>query len=215
MPDVTDFPGQGKEEGMKNILVVFLLICLAGTGAAQQETLFSKRIHSGGFGGPVVKFSQFNDEFGVLIGGRGGWIINHSFSFGGGGYGLVTDIPAPAPADSLTLGLGYGGLELEYINRSDKLIHFTLQTLIGAGGISCSKEDGDEDEDDDEDDESHSYEAFFIVEPAFNLIVNISPRFRIGFGVSYRFVSNFADDIFNKSSIDGLSGVLTFKFGRF
>ncbi len=112
---------------MKKILVVFLLICLAGIGAAQQETLFSERIHSGGFGGPVVKFSQINNEFGLFVGGRGGWIINHSFAFGGGGYGLVTEISAPAPSDSLTLGLGYGGLELEYINRSDKLIHSQIQ----------------------------------------------------------------------------------------
>jgi len=200
---------------MKKILVVFLLICLAGIGAAQQETLFSERIHSGGFGGPVVKFSQINNEFGLFVGGRGGWIINHSFAFGGGGYGLVTEIPAPAPADSLTLGLGYGGLELEYINRSDKLLHFTIQTLIGAGGISSSKEDEDEDDDGDDDDEHRSYEAFFIVEPAFNLILNVSPRFRIGFGVSYRFVSKFANSVFNDSSIDGLSGVITFKFGRF
>jgi len=198
---------------MKKTLVVFLLLCFAGFVTAQQETLFSERIHSGGFGGPVVKFSQINDELGVFVGGRGGWIINHSFAFGGGGYGLITEILAPAPADSLSLGLGYGGLELEYINKSDKLLHFTIQTLIGAGGISCSK--GDENDDGDDDDENRSYEAFFIVEPAFNLIVNVSPRFRIGFGVSYRFVSNFANNVFNESEIGGLSGVLTFKFGRF
>jgi hypothetical protein len=62
---------------------------------AGDETLFSGNVEHGGFGGPVVKFTQIKDEFGVLVGGRGGWIINHSFVLGAGGYGDSGAIPQP------------------------------------------------------------------------------------------------------------------------
>ena len=29
--------------------------------------------------GPAIRFTQIDGDFGVLVGGRGGWIINHRF----------------------------------------------------------------------------------------------------------------------------------------
>ena len=66
------------------------------------------------------------------MGGRGGWIINHEFVVGGGGYGLSTDILV----DGKKLAMGYGGLELGYVFFSDSLVHFTIHSLFGFGGIS-------------------------------------------------------------------------------
>ena len=34
-----------------------------------------------------MTFTTLNGENAVLVGGRGGWIINHSFVLGGAGYG--------------------------------------------------------------------------------------------------------------------------------
>ena len=39
--------------------------------------------------GPAIRFTQIDGDFGVLVGGRGEWIINHRFVLGGGGYGLT------------------------------------------------------------------------------------------------------------------------------
>jgi hypothetical protein len=55
--------------------------------AQQTETLFDGEVSHGGFGGPVVKFSEIAGSAGVWVGGRGGWIINlselHTISLGG------------------------------------------------------------------------------------------------------------------------------------
>lgn len=107
--------------------------------AQQAETLLSGDIRHGGFGGPVVKIGEIAGSAGVWVGGRGGWIITpndrHSISLGGGGYGLVTDHLSPAETDFYALN-GYGGFELEYTNRSARLVHFTFSSFL-AVAVLC------------------------------------------------------------------------------
>ncbi len=52
-------------------------------GADEAETLLDAGIKTGGFGGPLVKFTEMNDELSVIVGGRGGAIYNESFVVGG------------------------------------------------------------------------------------------------------------------------------------
>jgi hypothetical protein len=78
---------------MKKI-VVLLVFVFTFSAFAQETTLINGEIESGGFGGPVLKVTSINGENAVMIGGRGGWIINHSLVLGGGGYGLVTEVKA-------------------------------------------------------------------------------------------------------------------------
>lgn len=190
---------------MKKIWILVMLL-VATTAWAQEETLFSGKLESGGFGGPVVKMTQFIDKSGILVGGRGGWIINHAFVIGGGGYGLVNEITASN--DSL-LSFGYGGVELEYVHRSNKLLHFTVQTLIGGGSVEYrDKRNKDAQNNDVHDD-------FFIAEPGVNVILNVSKNFRIGLGGSYRYVTGVSFRGLNNSDLSGPSAVLTFKFGSF
>ena len=124
-----------------SMIVAFLTIpaCLA---AQQERTLVSGPIESGGFGGPVLKFTELVEEFGLLVGGRGGWIINHTFVLGAGGYGLANQDNFEFSVDGRVrqLHMGYGGLELEYVNRSHELIHFSVQALVGAGGAEWSRD---------------------------------------------------------------------------
>jgi hypothetical protein len=196
---------------MKTACVV-LLLCVAMLSAfAQEETLINGSIENGGFGGPVLKIGNFNGEAAVLVGGRGGWIINHSFIIGGGGYGLVNNVKAkvPGPYGERYLNFGYGGLELEYVSQSDRLIHFSFQTLIGTGGLSWRDEvvhAGTSDSNTD---------TFFIVEPGVNATLNVAAFFRISGGVSYRFISGVQSPASSSSDLSGPSGVLTFHFGTF
>ena len=61
-------------------LTLGIALCLAALPAwAQQRTLISGDIESGGYGAPVVKISWLNGEAAVVVGAQGGWIINHSF----------------------------------------------------------------------------------------------------------------------------------------
>jgi hypothetical protein len=195
---------------MKRLAVILLLCFITLPLLAQEETLIGGEIESGGFGGPVVKFGSINGESGIFVGGRGGWIINHTFILGGGGYGLTNNVKAKVlgPYGERYLNFGYGGLELEYIAQSDRLIHFSVMTLIGAGGLGWRDESfrGGMNSDSD---------AFFVLEPAAQVNLNVTKYFRLSAGVSYRYVSGVDSPAASDTDLSGPSGVLTFRFGRF
>ncbi|HSR18815.1 MAG TPA: hypothetical protein VLM39_12055 [Ignavibacteriaceae bacterium] len=201
---------------MKKILstlaiIIFSSVCIF----AQEETLIGNgEVSNGGFGGPVVKFTQIKGEPAVLVGGRGGWIINHSFVIGGGGYGLANDIEADIPIYGMYsqpfINFGYGGFEMEYIINSDKIIHFSVATLIGGGGVSYRNDLWNDHEDWDS-----PHDEFFVLEPSANIELNIISFFRINAGVSYRFISGTNLDDLKNSDLAGPAASLTLKFGSF
>jgi hypothetical protein len=199
-------------EIMKNILFL-LLIVSSCTLMAQEQTLLSGQITHGGYGGPEVKFTQIADQFGVLVGGKGGWIINHTIVIGGGGYGLVNNIGTSRTVDGeqMYLNFGYGGLILEYIHEWDKLLHYSFSALLGGGGVGYGHRSNHQLSYDSE------TKSFFVVEPGANAEVNVSSFFRMNVGVSYRLLSavQFDNNRFNDQNLGGLSANLTFKFGKF
>jgi len=182
----------------KHLLLIAALLAVSSPALAQEEsTLVSGEFHSGGFGAPVVKFSSAMDKFAVFAGARGGWIINHTFVLGGGGYGLANDIKLAGTVSRIEFG--YGGLELEYINSSDNLIHFTVYTLIGGGGISTDIGD----------------DGVFVLEPIVNAELNITTYFRINGGVGYRWVGGVDTPSLSSSDMSAVVGQLSLKFGAF
>jgi len=185
---------------MKCVLIFAALLVWVSPAFAQESTLVSEDFHSGGFGGPVVKFSEIVDEFAVFAGGRGGWIINHTFVIGGGGYGLANDIRVGDSLVGRDIEFGYGGLELEYINSSNNLVHFTVYLLIGGGGLSGTVVED---------------ESVFVLEPALNAEMNITKFFRLNAGAGYRFVSAVDNPGYDDSDFTALYGQVTAKFGAF
>jgi len=193
-------------------LFVIILFVVGSVLYAQEETLLGdEEVSHGGFGGPVVKFTTIKDKFGVLVGGRGGWIINHSFVIGGGGYGLVNEIEGTRyfSGERMLLNFGYGGFEMEYIMNWDKIAHGSVYLMIGGGGVNQRRSWDDWDWDDKETD------AFFVLEPAVNLEVNMTSFFRLGVGASYRFVSGINENNLEDNDFSGPSATLTLKFGKF
>ncbi len=188
---------------------------------SKEQTLFSGGSYkSGGYGAPEVKFTNVDDKFGVLVGGRGAWIINSTFAIGGAGYGLVTShsIPDYFTRDDTVayLRTGYGGLYLSYINSSNELIHFTINTLIGAGGASYTSSISDLLNDNNRHD-SKVYEssAYFIFEPQLGMEINVVKVFRIELTAGYRFISGLELSRTKSSDLSGFSGGIAFKFGSF
>jgi hypothetical protein len=185
---------------IKYLWVLAALFAASMPALAQQEeeTLVAGDFHSGGFGAAVVKFGEVADDFAVFAGGRGGWIINHTFVLGGGGYGLANDVDLDGDGVR-DIEFGYGGLELEYINSSDNLLHFTIYMLIGGGGISTNiGEDG-----------------VFVLEPTLNGELNVTTYFRINAGVGYRWVSGVDTPGLSSSNMSSLMGMVALKFGAF
>ncbi len=195
---------------MRFRIVIAVMVFFTLAGNAQQETLIGGSIESSLFGAPVVKMSHIGASTGVLVGGRGGWIINKTLSVGAGGYGLVNNVRARTerPDGERYMNMGYGGLELEYIHNYDELLHYTFYTLIGAGGVNYR---GQEHHDDSIDWER----IFFVLEPGANFELNVTEFFRFSFGISYRFVTGLNTQITSDDDLRGLNGVLMFKFGKF
>jgi hypothetical protein len=196
---------------MKYALFLLIVILTLPVFAQEQTLIGSGDIENGGFVGTAVKVTSINGENAVLVGGRVGWIINHTFVLGGAGYGLVTNVRVKKNTDSVHqyIEMGYGGLDLEYIASSNDLVHLSLGLLIGAGGI------GYKDEDNDMFDNHRTMESFFVMEPSVHANLNVTHFFRIAGGVSYRYVNGLKSPLSTNTDLSGLSGVLTLKFGKF
>ena len=197
---------------MTRFVIPILILMIAVPAFADEQTLISGDIESGGYGGIEVKFADINGEWEVLVGGRGAWIINHKFLLGGAGYGLATQgkispqsvFPYYYYVDRFEMG--YGGVMIGYVAGSDRLIHLTVETLIGGGGITPFNEryDGDFDTD-----------VFFIAEPEVSFVANLTKMVRFGFGASYRFTSGVDYLGLDDNDISGPAINLMLKFGKF
>lgn len=193
---------------MKKHLVIIVLLALTFPVFAQVEYLISGEIENGGFGGPCVKMNTFDGDLGVMAGGRGGWVLNHSLVIGGGGYGQVTEHDYLYSGDTYNLEVGYGGLEMEYMFNSNKLIHFSLYSLIGGGEVMLSL------------DQTYmnnhgNSDRFFAFEPACFAILNVTEWLKISAGISYLMVTGIDELGLTNNDIGGVHGMISFRFGSF
>jgi hypothetical protein len=204
---------------MKSVCLLLAILTAAPLFAGEETLLGAAEVEHGGFGALVVKFTPINKHLGVLVGGRGGWIINHTFSLGLAGYGLANNVKTRTVGlfGPQYIDMGYGGLDLEYINESDRLVHFSVHTLIGAGAVGSRTADwtnyswsmyGRNDWEDERD-------VFFVFEPGVNLDLNMTTWFRTSLGAGYRFVSGVSSDLAHNSDLAGPSVMLSFRFGSF
>jgi hypothetical protein len=177
-------------------LFVAVIMISAGLLYADQQTLLQGVIQeSGWYGGPVLKVGGINNSPAVFVGYRGGWVINRTLSLGGGGYGLVSDLYFSGNK----LKMGYGGLELEYKINPDALVHFTIHSLLGFGGLELM---------------GVGQESFFTFEPGAGIELNVAQFFKVNAGVSYRLVSG-ANQVagISDANLSGLTGELALMFG--
>ena len=198
---------------MKKYMIMLMILALAGPALARDETLLGDDLENGGYGALVVKYGPIMGTEGFFVGGQGGWVINHTLVIGGGGYGLVSRIVLD-DGECSNLGFGYGGLFLEYIIASHKLVHFSIQTLIGGGGVGRYS-DWDCGEWGCGDDYWRDSDAFFALEPGANLMLNLHKFVRVGFGATYRFVDGVSYLGLCDSDLSGATGQFIVKFGSF
>ncbi len=181
------------------------------------------KLNHGGYGAPYVKMTRIGPEDSLLVGGRGGWIINDSFAIGGGGCGLVTPhklekITGKDDPDKLKFGMGYGGMRFEYYFLPKGLFVISIGTLIGAGGYSLYQQinyDGNSDNGDNTNNSNTKGEGFFVLEPELNMFINITRFFRIGIGGSYRFINGVNEYDLKDRDLRDFSGQIVFAFGWF
>uniref|UniRef100_A0A7C4XDN1 Outer membrane protein beta-barrel domain-containing protein n=1 Tax=candidate division WOR-3 bacterium TaxID=2052148 RepID=A0A7C4XDN1_UNCW3 len=174
----------------------------------QDEVLFKGPVDKGGFCGLVIKTSEINDEIVALMGLRGGVIFNRTFGIGGGIYGMVNgmDVQTNYPMRNFNMDFAYGGIILELIFGSRKLIHFGTNTLIGGGLVEYRLSNYEE---------PWYEDCFFTLEPSVEMTLNVTRIFRIDIGGSYRYIYGTELDGINDRGLSGVGGHITFKFGKF
>jgi len=179
------------------------------------HTLAGSGGHSGGFGALSFKATNFNEKNIVLAGFRAGWIINRSVAIGLEGYGIIptAEYPDIDPFFSTRIVGGYGGLFLEPIVFSNKVIHVTFPVSGGAGWMGYVY---------DWEEFNYNYsndlvdgDVFWYLEPGAGMEINVVRNFRIAMGVSYRFTQDLKLINTKSSAFDDWNYFLTLKFGKF
>lgn len=206
------------------ILALTFLFFTFNASAQEHETLFASPVEHGGYGAVVSKITPIRGEMAYMVGGYGGWLINHTLMLGVGGYGLLTNVRATAQAEQayspydepLYVEFGYGGLMIEYTLAPHKLVHVNAQVLIGAGGVNYREDWHDNWLDDNHGRRYGRTEALFVAEPAVNVELNLTEWMRLSAGASYRFVNGVEGLIgLENNDLSGPSGQLALKFGAF
>ncbi len=193
-------------------LIIFFLFPVC-SHAQQQETLFDNDIDHGGFGALVYGVTSVNGQATYLRGTRGAWVIRfrggHAVNLGLAGYRTRHNFDAvnwnQPDVDEPEMRTNYGGFEVEYVNRSYRLVHLGAKTLIGSGTVRY-RNSGDFDK---------SSDDYFVLQPGANIHLNITNWFRISGSVLYRYASNVNLEGTSSSDLSGFSASISLRFGRF
>lgn len=203
--------------------IILLLLFIAPFSFSQRESLFEGEIENGGFGAVSIKFSNVKNKSAVLVGGYGGWLVNHKLLIGLGGYGLVNNIAADREVASIynfvrepLVTFGYGGAVFEYYINPNSIVHTSVSCLIGGGGVLYRQGGAGEFFD------SHWGDPYktntstvFVLEPGASIELNVASYMKIGLNASYRMVNGVDLVGLKNSDLSNFSGGISFKFGKF
>lgn len=187
-----------------------------------------KDLHHGGWGAPTVHYTRLLDQDALLVGGRGGWLIDHRVTIGFAGHGLVTSVANKAYDSHLieqgealqrnsSLEMGYGGLFIEPVIGYRSPVHVALPLIVGAGGVTYGYSSWRPQDPTHytRDHDRYDAQAFFVVEPGVELQFNVIPLVRVGLGASYRYTSDLELPATAKDALHGINAGFSIKVGRF
>lgn len=219
-------------------LLVLFTASGAFAQSSSTQTLTAGGVDQGFLIAPDFKFTEVDGEFANLAGAYGGWLIDKKLLLGGGGYYLTTGAddlsmayggfvveyfinPSRLVNFSVKGLVGGGNASVSVFRgnfpRFPDEMPFDINPLLqqlgnrfgnqgrGPGFPSDFKFPPNFRFPDFETDES-----FFIAEPEVNVILNISERFRLGFGGGYRFIGA-AGRLNNR--LDGFTANVSLKIG--
>lgn len=173
--------------------------------------LFGGEITSIGYGGPVIKFSGFNNQFALMTGGRGACVINNRYTIGGGGYGIANAIRLSGrESDTVSyFKMGYGGLETGFIFYKGNKVNFGGSLLIAAGAAFRQNKRNSDHKKISQD----GFKIFPVLEPSLYGELTVSRIMRLQAGISYRYVITDLSYI-RTQKINGFSCFVGFLFGK-
>lgn len=181
----------------------------------EYKTLFGDDARNGGYGGFSVQYGPLaKNKDAIIFSGRGAAIFGHGLAVGIIGKGYLTDFYDDADfGGEVNLAGGYGGLFIEPIAFPKFPVHLSFPVTFGVGGIAYSSRLNDDP------DNWESYvedsDAYFLVEPGAELELNLTRFFRLALGVYYRYTTDIELMYTPEDALNGFSGGVTFKFGKF
>ena len=181
------------------------------------QTLMGKNNTVGGYGALTIQYTEIDDRDAFVFGARGAMVIGHMMSIGLAGSGFFNDVKQSVTAQQdISLAGGYGGFFFEPTIMPKFPVHVAFPILIGAGGVSVVSVTDDNSWNDHY--KSEASDAFMVIEPGVEIELNVTRFFRFAVGAHYRYTSDVDIDPIYEIPTDilqGFSGGVTFKFGRF
>ncbi|MCB0761355.1 MAG: hypothetical protein KDC12_07520 [Flavobacteriales bacterium] len=205
------------------LLVAFVLISAAACGQRNEdmETVFNHERSVGAFIGFGAKFTELQGQPAMLNGLEFNLVIGRALNLGVVGYGLSTEVlnhDVVAAGDHYHFSMGYGGLNIEPVFFSRKMIHFTTPIIIGAGAVTQSESSylswNYENYEWSADDPYRS-DSFLFLEPGINAEVNLFKFMRFTAGASYRLISDVQIPGVSQKQTEGLSAHVGLRLGWF
>lgn len=125
---------------------------------------------------PEYQISEIGNQFAGLAGVQLGPQLNETLYFGFGIYGLLNSVKGSnTPTNDLSaFEFWYGGLTVDYTFFSDKIVHCSINALIGGGRVAPSDRDPSN---------------VFVATPGVSVMVNLTKQIELGLGAGYRFVA--------------------------
>ena len=162
---------------MKKLWMV-LLLASATTAFAAKESLVGNENNAPWRMAlkPEFQFSEIGNKFAGLAGVQLGPQLNETLYFGIGLYGLVNSVKGShTPTNDLSaFDFWYGGLTVDYTFFSDKIVHCSVNALLGGGRVSPSEGDSSN---------------VFVATPGVSVMINLTKQIELGLGAGYRFVA--------------------------
>ncbi len=196
---------------MKNAIVTCFLLAATTIFAQKDETMFSDLDRIGGWGAPIIEYTNLNKDVEVISGGGGALVLN-DFYLGGYGMGTATfnaDNTDIAVNDE-TLKFKHGGFWIGYTPMQHRVVHPYGSVKLGWGKANYKLTDFDDKE------LASARSSVFVTTPEVGLEVNVFSFFRIAATASYRWVNGFdAVGAFKNDDLSSFGATLTLRFGGF
>lgn len=190
---------------MKRVAIAALAILMSSAASAQTppapadiappSQLIVEKIENGWLVAPDVRVTDLDGRTGTLAGGYVGRITDRALTFGGGGYWLTNRDDQ--------FKMAYGGAVVQWMAHADRTVGFGLRALVGGGSATMPRPLGEVVNLDalnrhrprqlrfgqiDPNTPVAVNDDFLVFEPQADVLWNLSPRYRINFGVGYRLV---------------------------
>lgn len=169
------------------------------------EVLFEPKSMFPAQGGPGLELAIFGNTAAILVGGIGSLDLGGGLGIGLAGYSLSTELTTTFNGAVHDVGLSYGGVVVENSFFQRKLFYLKVSTLVGTGqAYAVARQVGSE----------RDRALFFLAEPSFEWMLNVTREARIGLGLGYRLIAgaNVAD--VTGIDMQGWSGKATLYYGK-